>query len=148
MTGFAVVFCCSPESRCPCGLSLICDHIGQLFQTQDQRSSVMNGACDLQALSCQGSAQQIVILACRCLCEQGIDERLTLLVSELLVAFQGSFQQDTRTSDSPLSQGDLSKEAKEPAGCPRVVGLSMDGDSFLQQGPSFPLIPSGQVDIC
>ena len=33
-----------------------------------------------------------------------------------------------RTSDRPLPQGDLSKEAKEPAGCPRVVGLSMDGD--------------------
>src|SRR6266571_5223938 len=101
----------------------------------------MNGACDLQALSCQGSGQQIIMLACRCLREQGVDERLALLVSELLVPLQASFQQDTRTSDRPLSQGDLSKEAKEPAGCPRVVGLSMDGDSFLQQGPSFPLIP-------
>src|SRR5207253_5516880 len=58
MTGFAVMFCCSPQSRCPCRLSLTCDHIGQLFQTQDQRSTVMNGACDLQALSCQGSAHR------------------------------------------------------------------------------------------
>src|SRR3989454_7952075 len=108
----------------------------------------MNGACDLQALSCQGSGQQIIMLTCRRLREQGINERLALLVSELLVPLQASFQQDTRTSDRPLSQGNLSKEAKEPAGCPRVVGLSMDGDSFLQQGPSLALIPPGQVDIC
>src|SRR6266851_4327418 len=85
----------------------------------------MNGACDLQALSCQGSRQGIVMLARRYLREQGIDERLALLVSQLLVTLQASFQQDTRTSDRPLSQGDLSKEAKEPAGCPRVVGLSI-----------------------
>src|SRR5258708_23542577 len=110
--------------------------------------SVMNGARDLQALSCQGSAQHIVMLACRCLCKQGINERLALLVSQLLVPLQGSFQQDTRTSDRSLSQGDLSKEAKKPAGCPRVVGLSMDGDSFVQQGSPLALIPPGQVDIC
>src|SRR6266699_2811909 len=38
MTGFAVTFCRSPQSRCPCGLSLTCDNIRQLFQAQDQRS--------------------------------------------------------------------------------------------------------------
>src|SRR5947209_17954538 len=143
MTGFAVVLCCSPQSRCPCRLSLICDHIRQLLQTQNERSTVMNGARDLQALSCQGSAQQIVMLACRCLREQGINKRLALLVSQLLVPLQACFQQDTRTSDRPLSQGDLSKEAKEPAGCPRVVGLSMDGDSFVQQGAPLALILPG-----
>jgi hypothetical protein len=41
MTGFAVAFCCSPQSRCPCRLSLTCDNIRQLFQTQDERSTVM-----------------------------------------------------------------------------------------------------------
>src|SRR2546421_5842279 len=108
----------------------------------------MNAACDREALNCQGLGQKIVLLACRCLREQGVDERLALLVSQLLVPLQASFQQDTRTSDRPLSQSDLSKEAKEPAGCPRVVGLSMDGDSFVQQGPPLALIPPGQVDIC
>src|SRR5713226_10720523 len=108
----------------------------------------MNGACDLQALSCQGSGQHIIMLACCRLREQGVDERLALLVSELLVPLQACFQQDTRTSDRPLSQGDLSKEAKEPAGCPRVVSLCMNGDSFVQHGAPFPLIPLGQVDIC
>src|SRR5260370_10456779 len=106
MTGFAVVFCCTPQSRCPCGLSLICDHIRQLFQTQDQRSSVMNGARDLQSLSCQGSAQHIVMLACRCLCKQAINERLALLVSQFLAPLQGSFQQDTATRARSWSQGD------------------------------------------
>src|SRR6266567_2638645 len=79
MTGFAVTFCRSPQSRCPCGLSLTCDNIRQLFQAQDQRSTVLNTACDLHALSCQGSGRQIIMLACRRLREQGVDERLALL---------------------------------------------------------------------
>ena len=81
MPGFAVALCCSPQSRCPFWLSLICDNIRQLFQAQEQRAAVMNGVCDREALSCQGSGQQIIMLACRCLREQGIDERLALLVS-------------------------------------------------------------------
>ena len=32
MTGFAVVLCCSPQSRCPRGLSLTRGNIRQLFQ--------------------------------------------------------------------------------------------------------------------
>src|SRR5712692_7047379 len=148
MTGFAVAFCCSPQSRCPCGLSLTCDHIRQLFQTQDQRSTVMNGACDLQALSCQGSAQHIVTLACRCLRKQGVDERLALLVSQLLVTLQASFQQETSTRDVALAQGNLAEEAHKPARYPRIAHLIMDGESFLQESLSFYLIPLCPVDIC
>src|SRR2546421_5469351 len=72
ITGFTVTFCCSPEHRCPFGLSLSCDNIRQLFQAEDQRSHVTNGACELQALGCQGSGQGIVTLACRRLREQGV----------------------------------------------------------------------------
>ncbi len=104
ITGLAVAFCCSPQSRCPCGLSLTCDHIRQLFQAQDQRSTVMNGACDLQALNRQVSGRRIVMLACRCLRKQGVDERLALLVSELLVTLQASFQQETSTRDVALAE--------------------------------------------
>src|SRR6266566_9995510 len=110
MTGFAVALCCSPQSRCPCRLSLSCDHIRQLFQAQDQRSTVMNGACDREALSRQVSGRRIVMLACRCLRKQGVDERLALLVSELLVTLQASFQQETRTWDVTLAQGNLAEE--------------------------------------
>src|SRR5579863_4904008 len=67
ITGFAVAFSCPPQSRCPCGLSLTYGNIRQLFQTQDQRASVMNGAGDAQALSCQVTGCHIILLACRCL---------------------------------------------------------------------------------
>src|SRR5438105_5074269 len=110
MAGLAVVFCGSPESRCPFWLSLACDNIGQLFQTQDERSTVMNGACDLQALSCQVAGHYIVLLACRCLREQGINERLALLVSQLVVPLQACFQQETRTRDVTLAQRNLAEE--------------------------------------
>src|SRR5271157_261635 len=148
MTGFAVTFCCSPQSRCPFRLSLTCDNIRQLFQTLDQRSSVMNAMCDREALSCQGLGHSIVLLACRRLREQGVDERLTLQVSELLVPLQACFQQATRTWDVTLAQGNLAEEAHKPACYPRIAHLIMDGESLVQQGPPFPLIPLGQVDIC
>src|SRR6266566_2383053 len=147
MTGLAIAFCGSPESRCPCGLSLICDHIGQLFQAQDERSTVMNGACDLQTLECQGSGQQIVLLACRCLGEQGVDEHLALLVSQLLVTLQASFQQETRTRDVTLAQGNLAEEAHKPARDPCIAELIMDGESLLQEGLSFCLIALCAVDV-
>jgi hypothetical protein len=78
-----------------------------LFQAQDQRSTVMNGACDLQALNRQVLGCRIVMLACRCLRKQDVDERLALLVSKLLVTLQASFQQETRTWDVTLAQGNL-----------------------------------------
>src|SRR2546421_5886417 len=107
----------------------------------------MNGACDLQALSCQGSRQGIIMLACRCLREQGIDERLALLVSQLLVPLQASFQQETRTRDVTLAQGNLAEEAHKPARYPRIAHLIMDGEPFLQEGLSFCLIPLCPVDV-
>src|SRR5260370_14495450 len=51
VAGFTVVFCCSPQSRCPRALPLTCCNKLQLLQTHDQRASVKNGACDTQALS-------------------------------------------------------------------------------------------------
>ena len=108
----------------------------------------MNTACDLQALNCQVSGRHIIMLACRCLCEQGVDERLALLVSELLVPLQASFQQETCTRDVTLTQGNLTEEAHKPARYPCIADLIMDSESFLKEGLSFCLIPLSPVDVC
>ena len=52
------------------------------------------------------------MLARRCLREQGIYERLTLLVSQLLVSLQASFQQETRTREVTLAQGNLAERIR------------------------------------
>src|SRR2546425_9302593 len=109
----------------------------------------MNAACDFQALSCQGSGQHIIMLTCRRLREQGVDECLALLVSKLLVALQTCFQQETRTRDVTLAQGNLAEEAHKPARYPpRIAHLVMDGESFLQYSLRFALIPLCPVDVC
>src|SRR5215831_1939372 len=108
----------------------------------------MNGACDLQALNRQVSGRRIVLLACRCLRKQGVDKRLALLVSELLVTLQASFQQETRTRDIALVQGNFAEETHKPARYPRIAPLIMDSESFLQEGLRFCLIPLCPVGVC
>ncbi len=147
ITGFAVAFCGSPQSRCPCWLSLTCDNVCQLFQAQDERSPVIDVACHLQALNRQVSRQDIFMLACRRLREQGINARLALRVSQLLVPLQACFQQETRTRYVALAQCNLAEEAHKPARNPRIAHLIMHGEAFLQEGLSFCLIPLRPVGV-